>query len=279
MRRIFGTILVSFIIVSSVRAQAVQSKPNDVLLKVQSNAPLPSVDQVLQRYVEALGGETAIKKVFSRVSKGTVLYPDRARCVSIEIYEKAPNKVLETLTSSCTGTLVLFQEGFDGSVGWDLDNVFSPGVKKLYKYEIEQKKQDAEFYYNLKLKELYPTMTLTGIEQMLGEREAYVIEAKDERRKWYFDTKTGLLLSKTYPFFEGLGEGIDEMDFDDYRMVDDIMLPLTIIHWGGPEMPQRVIRLTEVRHNVPIDDGKFTMPTKFERVSPTWKRMIKHPPK
>ena len=53
------------------------------------------------------------------------------------------------------------------------------------------------------------------------------------------------------------------------------MLPFTILEWGGPDIPERIIMLNEVRHNVSIDDAKFAMPKKFERVDPTWKRMIK----
>ncbi|MBI3669326.1 MAG: hypothetical protein HY237_06065 [Acidobacteria bacterium] len=37
---------------------------------------LPTVDQILDKYVQALGGKTAIEKLSSRVSKGTFEIPD-----------------------------------------------------------------------------------------------------------------------------------------------------------------------------------------------------------
>ena len=63
---------------------------------------LPSVDQILAKYVEALGGEQAIRKVTSRVVTGTQYIPTGPGGVvpvpaTIEIDQKAPNLISEYL--------------------------------------------------------------------------------------------------------------------------------------------------------------------------------------
>ncbi len=56
-------------------------------------AALPTVDQVLDRYVEALGGKAAVEKLNSRVSKGTFDAVAQGASGTVEIYAKAPNKL------------------------------------------------------------------------------------------------------------------------------------------------------------------------------------------
>jgi hypothetical protein len=84
-------------------------------------------------------------------------------------------------------------------------------------------------------------MTLRG-KQTLGGSEVYAIEgtpATGLPSVFYFDVKTGLLKRK------------DSVYYDDYREVDGMMIPFSI------RGPNTLIKLTEVKHNLPVDDSQF----------------------
>ena len=73
-------------------------------------------------------------------------------------------------------------------------------------------------------------------------------------RTVYFDRETGLLTRRDVVY----GKTPVQHHYEDYRDVDGIRLPFVLRSEG----PVRVItRLTEVKHNVPIDDAKFRSPT------------------
>lgn len=95
---------------------------------------------------------------------------------------------------------------------------------------------------------------------MLGSREAYLIEAPRSGRPkhWYFDVETGLLLRT-----EGQDirwNFVQSRRLRKHRVVDGIKIAFTTrqIDEDGTEI---IIKLTEVKHNVPIDDAKFEKPS------------------
>ena len=73
---------------------------------------LPSVKQILDRYVQAIGGAEALTKITSRTAKGSRIGADGV-LVPEEVYQKAPDKLL-TVTSYPN---VVFSNGYNGTVG------------------------------------------------------------------------------------------------------------------------------------------------------------------
>ena len=60
---------------------------------IQNSGSLPTVDELLARYVEALGGAKAINAVTSRVSKGSVDIPGLSRGGSSKSINRRRTKV------------------------------------------------------------------------------------------------------------------------------------------------------------------------------------------
>src|SRR5262245_37566844 len=81
-------------------------------------AATPSVDEILDKYVKAIGGKEAIEKVNSRVEKGTFELPAFGASGSIEVYAKAPNKTAMTIDIGGFGKV---ENVFDGTKGWASD--------------------------------------------------------------------------------------------------------------------------------------------------------------
>ena len=227
-------------------------QPNATTAK---ESPLPTVDQILERYVQALGGEQAFQKITSRVAKGSRIGADGV-LVPEEVYQKAPNKILTVTTYPG----VAFSTGFNGNTGWG--NSSKDGARELPGPVLAQLKSDSEFYKEIKTKELYRKLTLAG-KSTIGEAEVYVIDAtplSGSPEKLFFDVKTGLLLRRYTESETILGMFPLQTDYEEYRDVDGIKQPF-LIRWS---MPGRSWgrKIAEIKQNVAIDDAQFNAPTK-----------------
>ena len=218
-------------------------------------AALPSVDQILDKYVQAIGGKAAIEKVTSRVSKGSFEIPAFGASGTAEIYEKAPNKTVAIINVAGFGVV---QEGFDGKVGWAQDP--QNGLREKSGAELATAKLDAEFLKPIKIKQLYPKIVVKGRDKV-GDKEVYVVEAtpvESSVETWYFDTQSGLILRQDADREGPQGKQSVQVFLSNYKEVDGIKLPFSL-HQITPAFTLD-IKIEEVKHNVPVDDAKFVKP-------------------
>jgi hypothetical protein len=224
----------------------------------KSSDALPSVEQVIEKYTRAIGGEAAINKLKTRVSRGTQTTTNKMTPplnVSLEVFQTAENKLL-AVTNHPSGVTY---KGVNGAAGWFKD---ARGHQEITGKELISEKRDADFFRYLKIKESYPSMRVLAKEK-IGDREAFVIGATsrdDSREKLYFDSETGLLIRRYVTFKTALGSIPEVTDFADYKEVDGLKLPF-IISWSRPPFTSTQ-KLVEIKLNVPIDDAKFDMPAK-----------------
>ena len=215
----------------------------------KSDVDLPTVDQVLDKYVGAIGGRPSLMKMTSRISKGSRVGADGV-LVPEEVYQKAPASLLIVTRYP---DLVL-RKGFDGVKGWARD---AKGESVISEQDLAELERDAEFYKDVDLKRLYTRMSIRGQEKV-GEQQAYVIEAKSKNgssERLYFDVRTGLLVRRYKEFKIAIGSFPTQTDYQDYREVDGIKIPFTL-QWSIPGRTWGR-RITEVKHNLVIDDAIF----------------------
>ena len=215
-----------------------------------SPAPLPSVNQILDRYVQALGGAQLLQKITSRSAKGSRIGADGV-LVPEEVHQKAPDKMLIVTTYPN----VVFSGGFNGTVVWGHSS--REGATPLPDEVAVQMKRDAVFYKELKTQELYPSLTVIG-RASVRDADAYVVQAKPAVgavERLFFDVKTGLLVRRYVEADTGLGKLPLQTDYEDYRAVDGIKQPF-LINWS---MPGRIWarKIDEMKQNVQLDDAKF----------------------
>lgn len=206
----------------------------------------PSVKQILDRYVEAIGGAEALTKITSRTAKGSRIGADGV-LVPEEVYQKAPDKLL-TVTSYPN---IVFSNGYNGTLAWGHSS--REGPTPLPDQLIAQVKRDAVFYKELKTQELYSSLTFLG-----RDADAYVIQATPVSgpvEKLFFDLRSGLLVRRYTESDTPLGKLPLQVDYEDYREVDGIKQPF-LIHWS---FPGRVWgrKIDAIKQNVPLDDAKF----------------------
>jgi len=217
-----------------------------------SSKALPTIDQVLERYIRAIGGREANEKIKSRIATGEWNNVTRGVRFPIEIYSKAPNKRVEMLDT--TENRGVTGRGYDGTSGWSM-NMTETGLRQLEGAELAMIARESDFYRALRLDQLYKRLTVTAKEDIDG-REVYVVEAVPETgnpERLYFESASGLLFRRDVVY----GKTPFHHYFEDYKDIDGIKLPLTLRSEGPIKL---VTRLKEIKHNVAIDDTKFKSP-------------------
>jgi zinc protease len=219
-------------------------------------ATLPTVDQVLNRYVKAVGGRDAWQKFTSRTILGTIEVPSMDLSGTVLIHEKAPNRVL--LAVIINGAA--FRQGFDGTAGWTDDP--KNGLRDQSGAELAEARRQADFFRAVDQRRLYSKLTVTGREK-IGDRDTFVMEATvpegSDPTRMYFDTQNGLLLRVISQNHDADGVSEVREDFEDYREVDGIKMPFTSRQTSGDTT--YTTRYSEIHHNVDLDDAEFAKPT------------------
>jgi hypothetical protein len=218
-------------------------------------AAIPTTEQILDRYVKAIGGREAWLKSTSRVTTGTIEVPSMNLSGMVMIHEKAPDRLLATVVINGAA----FRQGFNGTMGWTDDP--QDGLREQSGAELAEARRDADFYHPLDLRRLYTKITVSGVEK-IGDRDAYVLEATvpeaSEPTKMYFDAATGLLVRAVSQHHGPDGVTQYREDFEDYREVDGIKVPFTSRQTNGDTT--YTMTISEIRHNVELDDSEFAKP-------------------
>ena len=236
------------------RSLSQTSPPKNAAAK---DAPLPSVDELAEKCAKGSGGKEAWAKLSTLVMSGTMEIPAAGLSGTVEIHSKAPNKVLRVITFA-NGQFVQ-TEAFDGQAGWKSDP--QTGLKKLDGAELETAKMEAIFDTEVRLKEIYPDMKVTG-RTKVGEQDAYTVLTHEPGGKvvtFYFDAQSGLRIAEDS---ESPGENGQvqkaKIYFEDYRSLGGVQVPYQIR--GDAAGFSFTIHIQEGHFNTPVDDAMFAMP-------------------
>ncbi|MBA4124939.1 MAG: hypothetical protein H0X72_21040 [Acidobacteria bacterium] len=237
---------------------AVETKPKvDVKTpEIKTTAvKMPTVQEILAKYVQAIGGKEANEKIKSRMIKGTLELMSSGIKGTFEIFSAAPNKSIMKISLDGIGEII---EGFDGIAAWSINPL--QGNRDKQGEELAQTKLTYDFYRETNLSKLYPKMELKGTEK-IGANEAYVVVGTPDNlpsETFYFDTKSGFLLRYDLIAISPEGKMPTKTFFEDMREVDGVKIPFKI----RSILPQLEfsITATEVKHHITVEDSKFTKP-------------------
>jgi len=214
----------------------------------------PAVDDVLARFVQAVGGRAALEKLTTTTQKGTFEVPDFGASGPCEVDAKSGDKTLTTIEISGYGTV---RRGYDGSAGWSDDP--QGGLRDLAGDELADMRRSAAWNSPLRMKDLYPGLAVKGSDKVKG-RDAWVLEGaiNDMKHRLYFDAGTGLLVRADQEVKTPDGKGTAVTYLEDYKPVDGVQEAFTIT-FSSPQLNWNM-KLAEIKHNDPIDDAKFAKP-------------------
>ena len=223
---------------------------------IDNSGSLPSLDEVLAHYVDAMGGEKALRAVTSRVIKGTVDVTGLSHGGTYETFQQAPNKLYVITEAYPFGTI---KTGYNGRIAWTSSKGTTTIVKNAA--DLAAAARAADFFSPIGLKQKYAKVTLAGASQ-IGFRDVYVLElqavAGAAVDRLYLDTKTYLPVRMNTMQTSGNIKVPAQIYLDDWRAVDGIKFPFSITQ-SLPKLSMS-FTITEIRHNVPIDANLFEPP-------------------
>ena len=196
-----------------------------------------SVAAIVDDYIRACGGP-ALARITSETRKGT-LTRGSGGAAPLETSAMAPGKWLY-LQVLAWGDQVAY--GFDGSSGWIQDTSRIEGMDPRQTLDLQLL---LDVQAPLRLRELFPKMSLRGIERT-GEMDVAVVDAESRdgiRTELAFDRSSGLLLRA------------DRTSFSDYRPVGEVRRPFKVRLGDNLEM-----QFLEIRHDMEVDGSLFRRP-------------------
>lgn len=237
---------------ASIPAIAEHEKNSDTEASTVSAAGNPAPESLLDQYLAAVGGADALKKITTRVAKGTVTaFGDQH--MPVDIYAKAPDMRVSVMHTK-EGESVT---AYNGRAGW----LSVPGrVHMMNVQESFGARMDADLAFAADVKALYTKWETLPGEKIDGHETWLVVGRKEGEPplKLYLDQKSNLLLRLIRYTDSPLGYNPTEIDYADYRAADGIKIPYrwTIARPGN----HFTIQVEQLQQNVPVDDAKFVPP-------------------
>jgi outer membrane lipoprotein-sorting protein len=226
---------------------------------VQTPPGAPSVDEVFNQYLEAVGGAARLATLTSVVAEGKYRGFDDDESYPLEIFARAPNQ-RTTILHSQYGDMTT---AFDGRFGWTSAPVeFKPQpVMALTGSNLEGLDLEAQLTFPGQIRTI-ATNWIVGPLSLVGDRDLRIVQGKKAGGlpiKLYFDEESGLLVKVVRYSDSPVGRVPTEIDYEEYEEVSGMRFP---VKWTATWTDGRtVFELDSVRVNVAIDPARFARPT------------------
>jgi outer membrane lipoprotein-sorting protein len=232
--------------------------PNKVEI-VPDVPPGPSAQQILDKYIEAIGGAQNASRLTSFVARGTYQgFETYEQKVPIEIFAKSPNQRTTVVHTQNGDTTTVF----DGHAGW-LASVDKPVTLLPFNRggELDGARLDGYLSFPVTVKQALTQWRVGFPMTEIDDHPIQVVQGIGEGGtpfKLFFDAESGLL-ARVVRFTKTIvGTVPMQTDYSDYRDVAGVKMPFkTVVTWTSG---QAHIELTEVQPNVAIDPAKFMQP-------------------
>jgi outer membrane lipoprotein-sorting protein len=229
-------------------------------IEIVPDAPKePTADQILDKYIQALGGAQRLAGLTSFVAKGTLEgYNTYHMKVPAELYAKAPGQrsmVYHTQNGDATTV-------FDGRSGWiaAVDKPL-PLLPLLPGAELDGARLDAALGFPGGVKTALSQWKIGFPMTTIDDRAVNIIQgtgAGGTRFKLFFDAASGLLARQVRYADTPIGMVPTQVDYSDYREVAGVKMPFhVVVTWTDG---QSTVQFNEVQPNVAIDAAKFAKP-------------------
>ena len=222
---------------------------------------VPTADQILDKYIQALGGAQRLAGVKSFIATGTSLgYEGLGGGGQFQIFGQAPDRRTVQIVFKDHPERGDSTRTYNGSTGW----VKSPrgllGQYDLTGSELDGLRLEAQLAFPGQIKQVLTNLR-SGNPDSVNGSDVDVVQGTGPRgvlATFYFDKKSGLLVRMVRYGRSPVGRVPVQYDYADYRDVGGVKFPFkyTFSWLDGKD----AFQLTEVKTNVPIDAAKFGKP-------------------
>lgn len=226
----------------------------------QSAAGGPSADQILDKYLQALGGVEQLAKVTSFIATGkSEGFRGFGGGGTVQIFAKAPDQ---------RATVIKFDEKigrqdavrtFDGRRGWMSAPLAVVPQYALGGSELDGARLDAQLSFPAQIKKVL-TQLRVGPPDNIDGREVDVVQGNGSRglvATLYFDKQSGLLVRMVRFGTSPIGRAPTQVDFADYRDLPGAGIKMPFRWTFGWLNGRDTFNLDEVRVNAPVDAAVF----------------------
>jgi outer membrane lipoprotein-sorting protein len=231
--------------------------PDEV--EISRRAPAtPTADDILDRYIQVLGGAQRLAALTSFVGKG-----------NYDGFDSYHGKVAVDVYAKNTGqrTVIVHTQNGESVTAYDGRNAWIMGPDKPVSVlqlvpggDLDGVKLDADLAFPGGLKKALTGLRVGFPTTTIDDREVQVVQATAgaSRVKLFFDKQTGLLTRVVRYSKTIVGPVPTQIDYSDYREVAGVKMPFQWrLTWTDG---QSMYSLNEVQPNVAIDPAKFARP-------------------
>jgi outer membrane lipoprotein-sorting protein len=230
--------------------------PNDIEFVEQPDPNQLTADQLLDKYIQALGSAERLAKLTSLSAKGTYAgFDTDLERVPADFYFKFPGQSTSIVHRSDKAENITTYDGHNAWVA--MSNTRLP-LKSLTGGELDAARLDAEMFFPAGIKQYLRNWRVGFPLTTVDDQEVQVVQATTlggTQVKLFFATKTGLLVRTARFANTALGLNPSQVDYSDYREVSGVKVPF---HWTLSWTDGRSdFDMTDVKPNAPIDASKF----------------------
>lgn len=213
---------------------------------------LPDPEEVVAKYVTAMGGEAGIRKIKSLQERGT--FEAGGHQFPVEIFVLAPDRIA-VITHWPNGD---GSSTFDGQAGW----ITFPGrpQRPMTPSDTDAARIDADLHFPIDTSKTFSALQVDR-EVKVGDQDAVLISGQRAGLppiEMYFDKQSGLLIREVRYAQSPLGRNPTQIDYSDYRDVAGVKLPF---QWVSSTPTGRfTIQLESAQPNVAIPENRFEKP-------------------
>jgi photosynthetic reaction center cytochrome c subunit len=217
-----------------------------------------AAEQIVDKFIQAVGGAQQLSKLNSFTAKGTYSgFDTDFHKAPSEIFAKAPNQV--TMTNHLPGGDNTTT--YDGREAWIAAADRPVPLIMLTGGDLDGARLDADLSFPSRLKQGLSKWHVGFPPVTINDRAVQVVEgtaAGGTRVKLFFDKESGLLVRQTRFIDTAVGLIPLHVDYSDYHAVSGVKMPFkwTVTWVDG----QSTTELTDVQANAAVPAAKFVKP-------------------
>ena len=226
--------------------------------------PTETADEVIAKYLQALGGQQALQNAKTRVMTGTVVSRDLVAS-NVTVQEKSTGEYRIDIATQPIPTI----RAFNGKAAWAVGGGGGgrgggppDAPRDLAGFQMQQGLRLADFSLPLRIKERYTSLLVNKAYETIDAKPVVVLTGRltpNITEQLSFDRATGLLVRRVITTTgQRLMNLPEQIDYSDYRDVNGLKVPFTVRHatWNAVTTE----KFADVKINAPVDDAVFAKP-------------------
>lgn len=228
---------------------------------LSTTQPLPTAQEVIDRYIQVTGGRDAYASIVSRHIQADYVMADLGVTGKLEAYMRNDGSARQTISIPNLDTFI---EGVTGDLVWSMSQTNGPRI--LNGLEAQSLRQTLSFAPEASL-EPYRSAVVTEIVELNGVpcyKMVLTPKAIETTETRYYDAKTGYLSRRDTSVMTAEGPIAVITRYGEYEDAPPIRIPMKVRQSMSGLSPEQIV--TKVEHNIAMPDELFAAPDEVKEL-------------